>query len=402
MKTKFTELAIGYGGALRADVLPFWEHHSLDRESGGFFTCLARDGAVYDTDKFMWLQARQVLTFSMLYNRLERRSGWLEVARHGADFLQRHGRDREGDWYFSLTREGRPLVQPYNIFSDCFAAMGLSQFALAAGDEEAKETAERTFRRILARRANPKGRYAKSVPGTRPMRSFSLPMILINLVGELEWLLAPGTVDEVVATSLDEVFSKFIDEERQVLREHVAPDGGKLDCFEGRLLNPGHGIEAMWFVLDLAERQRNRALAERAVAIALHTLELGWDREHGGIFYFLDAHGHPPQQLEWDQKLWWVHVETLITLLKGFRLTGDAACRAWFERVHAYTWSHFPDPEFGEWFGYLNRRGEVLLPLKGGKWKGCFHVPRALFQCERELVQLGAAGAQETGWKGTL
>ena len=32
------------------------------------------------------------------------------------------------------------------------------------------------------------------------------------------------------------------------------------------------------------------------------------------------------------------------------------------------------------WKDYLNRRGEVLLPLKGGKWKGCFHVPRGLYQ----------------------
>lgn len=44
-----------------------------------------------------------------------------------------------------------------------------------------------------------------------------------------------------------------------------------------------------------------------------------------------------------------------------------------------YTWQHFPDSLSGlEWFGYLNRQGEILLPLKGGKWKGCFHLPRGL------------------------
>lgn len=57
----------------------------------------------------------------------------------------------------------------------------------------------------------------------------------------------------------------------------------------------------------------------------------------------------------------------------------------WFEKVHDYTWAHFKDPEYPEWYGYLNRRGEVLLPLKGGKWKGCFHVPRGLFQCWKIL-----------------
>jgi N-acylglucosamine 2-epimerase len=144
----------------------------------------------------------------------------------------------------------------------------------------------------------------------------------------------------------------------------------------------------MWFIMELAERKADESLAARATEIALRTLEYGWDSQYGGIFYFLDIDGHPTQQLEWDQKLWWVHVETLITLLKGYLHTKRVECLEWFAKVHEYTWSHFPDPEYGEWFGYLNRRGEVLLPLKGGKWKGCFHLPRGMFQCWKTLEKL--------------
>jgi N-acylglucosamine 2-epimerase len=381
-------MAEQYRRALLDDVIPFWERHSVDSEFGGYLTCLGRDGAVYDSDKFIWLEARQVWTFSMLYNQLERRESWLQLARHGAEFLSRHGRDEEGNWHFSVTRDGRPLVQPYNIFSDCFAAMAFGQIGRAANDDHARQVATRTFSNILARRGNPKGRYAKAVRGTRPMISLALPMILANVTQELESLLDSGTCNQTINECIGEVFSLFLDSERQVLREHVAPDGGEIDCFEGRLLNPGHGIEAMWFIMDIAERRKDRELAERAIEVALRTLELGWDRKFGGIFYFLDAKGHPPQQLEWDQKLWWVHIETLVALLKGYRLTGRKSCWSWYERVHAYTWAHFPDPEYGEWYGYLNRRGEVLLPLKGGKWKGCFHVPRGLYLCMRELEKM--------------
>ncbi len=388
MKPNFGTLAQQYRSALLDDVIPFWERHSVDREAGGYFTCLERDGTVYDTDKFVWLQARQVWTFSMLSNRLEQREGWLDVARHGAEFLRRHGRDAGGNWYFSLTRDGRPLVQPYNIFSDCFAAMAFSQFALATKDAAARQIADETYRNILRRKGNPKGIYSKAVPGTRTMASLALPMIIANLTLELEWLLDADTFNRAIESCLTEVFGLFLDESTQLLREQVGPDGAQLDCFEGRLINPGHGIEAMWFIMDIAERRGDQRLAEKAVAVALRTLEFGWDDEFGGIFYFRDAHRHPPQQLEWDQKLWWVHVETLVALLKGYRLTGAAACLDWFERVHAYTWSHFPDPTFGEWFGYLNRRGEVLLPLKGGKWKGCFHVPRGLHLGMRECEKL--------------
>ncbi len=382
------ELIPQYRNALLNDVLPFWEKHSLDSQYGGYFTCLDRDGSVYDTDKFVWLQARQVWMFSMLYNRLDKRAGWLEIARLGADFLSQHGHDPQGNWYFSLDRQGQPLVQPYNIFSDCFAAMAFSQYALASGDETARALALKTYLNILKRKPNPKGPYNKAFPGTRPLISLALPMILANLSMELEWMLEPQLFNQAIDTCLQEVFSLFLDREKMVLREQVAPDGSFFDSFEGRLINPGHGIEAMWFILDIAERKKDPAIIQQAVEVILHTLEMSWDPKYEGIFYFMDTHGHPPQQLEWDQKLWWVHVETLVGLLKAYRLTGRAECLTWFERVQAYTWGHFPDPQYGEWYGYLNRAGDPLLPLKGGKWKGCFHVPRGLYLCMRELEKL--------------
>jgi N-acylglucosamine 2-epimerase len=397
MAPSFPALARQYRSALLNDVIPFWERHSLDHVHGGFLTCLARDGSVFDRDKFTWLQARQVWTFAMLCNEIGPRAEWLAVARHGADFLQRHGRDAQGDWYFSLAQDGRPLVVPYNIFSDCFAAMGFGQFARAARDQEARQIASAAYGNVLRRGSHPKGRFTKTVPGSRPMVSLALPMILTNLTVDLEWMLEPDVARETVTRCVHEMFGLFLDESLQVLREHVGPDGAKLDCFEGRLVNPGHGIEGMWFVMDVAERRGDHALAEKAVDVALRTLDFGWDERYGGIFYLLDAQGHPPQHLEWDQKLWWAHAEALVAMLKGYRLTGRPDCLRWFQRLHDYTWSHFPDPEFGEWFGYLNRQGEVLLPLKGGKWKGCFHVPRALLlcatECERLAVRTDSAAA---------
>lgn len=377
-----------YRDALLNDVLPFWQRHSIDLTHGGFLTCLDRQGRVFDTDKFVWLQARQVWLFSMLYNRLEARPEWLQVASHGAEFLQKYGQAENGDWYFSLTREGRPLVQPYNIFSDCFATMAFGQLARATGQGSQAELSVQTFRRILARQGNPKGAYSKGVAGTRPLKNFALPMILANLSLEIEHLLPAEEVAATVAACIHEVMEVFYDPQLGMIRENVTPTGHFSDSFDGRLLNPGHAIEAMWFMLDLAARRHDDALARRAVDIILGTLEYAWDADFGGILYFMDSQGHPPQQLEWDQKLWWVHIETLIALLKGYEATADARCLAWFERVHAYTWEHFPDPAFGEWYGYLNRRGEVLLPLKGGKWKGCFHVPRGLFQCWQTLERL--------------
>lgn len=377
-----------YRSELFDNVIPFWEKHSKDEEYGGYFTCLDRLGNVYDTDKFIWLQGRQVWMFSSLYNRVEQKPEWLDMALLGARFLIDHGHDGQLNWYFSLTREGKPLIHPYNIFSDCFATMAFGQLFQATGDEEFGMIAKKTFGNILARASDPKGRFSKVIGETRPLKGFSLPMILCNLSLEIEHLLPPSLVEETIRNVLHEVMEVFYREDFGLILENVSPDGSFSDSFEGRLLNPGHAIEAMWFILDLSVRLNRPDLAEKAVKIALRTLKHGWDYEYGGIFYFMDVKGNPVQQLEWDQKLWWVHVETLITLIKGYQLTGNLECLQWFEKVHDYTWSYFPEPDFGEWWGYLNRQGDVLLPLKGGKWKGCFHVPRGLYQVYTTLEKI--------------
>jgi N-acylglucosamine 2-epimerase len=379
-----TDFLPGYYASLYKDellnnVLPFWLQFSKDEKNGGYFTCLDRKGKVFDTDKFMWLQGREVWCFSYMYHNVEPRKEWLQMALHGAEFMKKHGRDENGNWYFSLTQEGIPLLQPYNIFSDCFATMAFAALDKAQPCDEWKKIAVDTFENILLRRHNWKGIYNKAVPGARPLKNFSLPMILCNLSLELEDILGTERVNQFIPEILHEVMDVFYQPQFGLILENVYEDGSFSNSFEGRLLNPGHAIEAMWFIMDLGKRLNDKKLINKAVKIILDTIEYGWDKEYGGIFYFLDVKGYPPQQLEWDQKLWWVHVEALVALAKGYALTRNESCASWFKKIHDYSWRHFKDPEYGEWFGYLNRRGEVLLDLKGGKWKGCFHVPRAMY-----------------------
>ncbi len=399
MTFSYCDLANLYRSTLFDNIIPFWERHSVDTQCGGYFTCLDSEGAVYDTDKFIWLQSRQVWTFSMLYNQTEERNTeagarWLRMAEVGADFLAKYGRDTDGNWFFSLTQQGQPLVQPYNIFSDCFAAMAFSQYALASGSETAKKISLQAYHNVLRRQRNPKGKYNKAYPGTRSLKSLAVPMILANLSLEMDWLLADTQLDQVLVETVGEVMGVFLDKERGLMYEHVASDGSHVDCYEGRLINPGHGIEAMWFMMAIAQHQQNTSgqhnthLIDQATDVVLNILNFAWDEQYGGLYYFMDAEGYPPQQLEWDQKLWWVHLETLVALAMAYRLTGREDCWLWYQKVHDYTWSHFADDQSGEWYGYLNRRGEVLLPLKGGKWKGCFHMPRAMYLCWQEFEKL--------------
>ena len=139
----------------------------------------------------------------------------------------------------------------------------------------------------------------------------------------------------------------------------------------------------MWFILQHAEHENKLDLIPKACNIIKALLKFGWDQEHGGLYYFMDVLGKPHAELSWDMKLWWVHNEAIIATLYAYYLTSDMEFLDWFIKLDKWTWAHFPDPEYGEWFGYLNRRGEPTHMLKGGKWKTFFHLPRCL------LVSIG-------------
>jgi len=114
------------------------------------------------------------------------------------------------NWYFSLTREGKPLIQPYNIFSYTFAAMAFGQLSLATGNQEYADITKHTFDNILSRRNNPKGKWDKTYPGTRLLKGFSLPMILSNLTLEIEHLLDKKSVEQIMEECIHEVMEVFL------------------------------------------------------------------------------------------------------------------------------------------------------------------------------------------------
>ena len=113
------------------------------------------------------------------------------------------------------------------------------------------------------------------------------------------------------------------------------------------------------------------------------------DQEYGGIYYFRDLYGRPCEQLEHDMKLWWVHNECLIAVLMALQLTGESYYEQWYERLHDYIFSHFPDKTYGEWYGYLHRDGTVSHTQKGSLWKGPYHLPRCMMLCEMILDSMG-------------
>ncbi|MCE2805309.1 MAG: AGE family epimerase/isomerase [Gemmataceae bacterium] len=389
-------LAAQYRDALLGDVIPFWLRHGIDREQGGYLTALDRDGTVVDTDKSIWFQGRGAWTFATLCNLVEKRAEWLEAARTGIDFLRRHGGEAGGKLWFTVTREGKPLRRRRYAYSEAFAAIALAAWAKAAGEDGAAEEADLHFSSYIRQSLVPGTAPAKVETATRPMRGIGVHMIGLGVAQEIratlgERLVEGRTCSEWVDWNLHEMERWFIKPELKVVLETVGPRGEVLDHADGRTLNPGHAIEAAWFILREARFRGEGRLRDLGVSILDWMWERGWDTEHGGLFYFRDLKELPVQEYWHDMKFWWPHCEAIIATQMAHLMAGEERHARWHQMAHDWSFKHFADPEHGEWFGYLHRDGRLSNTLKGSLWKGPFHLPRMLLVCWKLLDDGGVA-----------
>ena len=398
-KKRMQQLSDHFRAELLDNTLPFWLRHAPDRQYGGFTTFLDRKGEILCPDKPMWVMGRISWLLARLCNDLEKKAEWLELSRHGIEFIRKYGFDRDGRVFYAVTRDGRPLRKRRYLFAEIFAIMAFAEYGKAAGDREALETAKRLMRLVEELYAKPAGSPGalepKVFPQTRPMRGHSMAMIQINTLQVLrraDFSSDPLPYDRMIDTQIKEVFDLFVKPDKKVLLETVGPGGEYLgETPEGRCVNPGHAIETAWFLLAEGKHRGDRALIEKALPILDWSLELGWDPKYGGILYFVDSEGKQPVQYEWDMKLWWPHNEAIYATLLAYSLTGQRSYEEWFERILKWSLKHFPDRQHGEWFGYLHRDGSLSHDLKGNMWKGPFHLPRQQLYCHLLLQEMLAS-----------
>jgi N-acylglucosamine 2-epimerase len=372
-----------YRDGLLQNTLPFWLPRCIDREQGGYLTALGEDGAVLQTDKSVWFQGRFAWLLSTLYQTVEPRSEWLEYAKHGIDFINRHCFDADGRMFFLVTRDGRPLRKRRYCFSELFAIIALAAYGKAANDQACREQALDLFRKVLEFQGEPKVN-----PDTRPMKGLVMPMILLVTAQELRKATGDPVCTSVIDRCIAEIERDFLKPDLRCLLETVAPGGELIDTFDGRLINPGHAIEAGWFILEEArQRGRDQKLTRLGATIVEWMTNWGWDTEHGGILYFRDLKNLPCAEYWHDMKFWWPHNEAIIGNLLAYLMTGEVKFAEWHRRIHDWSYRHFPDPVHGEWYGYLHRDGSISTRLKGNIWKGPFHLPRMQWYCWQRLEE---------------
>ena len=386
--------AESYKKDLTENIMPFWMKYGLDRENGGVYTCVDRDGSLMDTTKSVWFQGRFAFVCSFAYNNVEKKQEWLDAAKSTLEFIEKHCFDEQGHMYFSVTAEGKPLRKRRYVFSETFAAIAMSEYALATGDQHWAKRAIQVFEDTQRFLATPGFLPAKFEADVK-LQGHSIVMILINVGSCIRKVVDDSKLTQQIDESIEKLKKYFIHPEFKCLLETVGENGEFIDTNMTRTINPGHCIETSWFIMEEAKlRGWDKPMFDLALQVFDWSWDWGWDKQYGGIINFRDCKNLPSQDYSQDMKFWWPQCETIIASLYAYLGTGDEKYLYRHERISEWTYAHFPDAEYGEWYGYLHRDGTVAQPAKGNLYKGPFHIPRMMIKgymlCQEILKKLEA------------
>ena len=380
IKEYIKQWAESYKNDLTQNIMPFWMEHGWDKVNGGVYTCVDRDGSLIDSTKSVWFQGRFAFICAYAYNNVEKTPLWLEAAKSTLDFIENHCFDENGRMYFSVTAEGKPLRMRRYVFSETFAAIAMSEYALATGDQKYAERALQIFKDTQRFLTTP-GILAPKFEESVQLQSHSIIMILINVGSCIRKVINDPKLTEQIDESIAKLKKYFIHPEFKCLLETVGMNGEFEDTCMGRTINPGHCIETSWFIMEEAkQRGWDKEITDMALQIFDWSWDWGWDKQYGGIINFRDCRNLPVQDYSQDMKFWWPQTETIIASLYAYLATGDDEYIYKHQRISEWTYAHFPDAEFGEWYGYLHRDGTVAQPAKGNLFKGPFHIPRMMIK----------------------
>ena len=370
--------AESYKKDLTENIMPFWMKYGLDRENGGVYTCVDRDGSLMDTTKSVWFQGRFAFICSFAYNNVEKNQEWLDAAKSTLEFIEKHCFDEQGHMYFSVTAEGKPLRKRRYVFSETFAAIAMSEYALATGDQHWAKRAIQVFEDTQRFLATPGFLPAKFEADVK-LQGHSIVMILINVGSCIRKVVDDPKLTQQIDESIEKLRKYFIHPEFKCLLETVGENGEFIDTNMTRTINPGHCIETSWFIMEEAKlRGWDKPMLDMALQVFDWSWDWGWDKLYGGIINFRDCKNLPPQDYSQDMKFWWPQTEAIIANLYAFKLTGEEKYLKRHKQVSDWTYAHFPDAEYGEWYGYLHRDGSVAQTAKGNIFKGPFHIPRMM------------------------
>ena len=376
------------------DIVPFWEKRVVDKEFGGYFNCFNREGELIKTVKPGWFVGRDLYTFSLLYNEIDQKKEWLDIATTGrkvfdTEFLRPDYRCNQ-----MLSRELNATTGFTSLFTDHFAVKGLYEYIKASGNKNDISLAEKMSEQVF------KDSYDNEVlceTEQVQLGTVKHPVSFMTLIVAIE-------SNKVFASrylpyakdSVERILDVFANDKYQALFESVNENGTPYLDGYGRIFDAGHSMESVWFCIKAAEIFGNKDYYRKACEILDWVWDKTYDDENGGFFTHVDVLKTVPEKdyifeqyydypVYWDDKIWWTHAEALNAHISAALYGENEKYLQRFKEISLYIESHFSDKEYGEWYSTLDRKGNVKVADKGSELKGPYHVPRCMIHVIRTI-----------------
>jgi N-acylglucosamine 2-epimerase len=281
-------------------ILPFWDEHGIDHKYGGIMCSLDYDGTLLDTGKNLWFLGRAIWIYSLLYNHFGKSPEFLEVARKTKEFVFEHALQADGWWAEELSREGN-VTRPFSGDTEGMyhLAEGLHEYATASGDGQAHQAAGDLLKKLFRDFNSPAFRYRGadfpylwgSKHAIRPQGLWFLNLTIATQMLQREH---DPEIAAIAETSVDAIMNRHYNPDIGLNTEMLYFDFTR-PPEEAEKSRFGHCVEAMWMVMDEANRHGDVALWNTCSERIRHHLNAGWDSIYGGLSQWINV-DHPSYQ----------------------------------------------------------------------------------------------------------
>jgi len=388
---------------LQHTVLQFWVEHALDKQSGGLLGQLNRRGEPTGSgNKSVVLMSRALWSFSEAYRRYPD-PAYQNMAAECLKFLREKMWDKEhGGYYFMVSREGKVVDSTKQLNPMSYVMEGLAEYALAFHDNQAAKEALDLFQ-VIDRHAHDDkyGGYRiaftadwqfikdyKDGPngaGSFGRKSYDWHLGLVEALATLYDVTGDRQVRARLEELLDLFANKIIDSDIGYGRYYFHDDWSVADRDgDSKESEYGLDLEASWLMTEAAERvgrQRDPAIRRASLALVDHALRHGFDKEHGGVYRYGPA-TEPARNRDME---WWQQCEALVAFLNAYQITGNAKYWQAFDLEGRFFMERFVDHQYGEVYTAISHDGKID-DEKVGPWKAPYHVTRA---CLEVISRLG-------------
>ena len=383
-----------YRAALLEKFIPNMDSFVVDHELGGFMCSVdILTRKLVNTNKRAWFEGRGIWMYSFLYNNIEKKPRYLEIAEKSKDFILKL-LPGDGSYYISgFTKEGKPMSDTEgDIYGNLFVAEGLAEYAKASGEQkyfdQAKEIVLKAVKRYDRTEFNYTYKAEQRIAGPRILGHW---MILLSVSTQMLKQRPDKEIRALADRCVDAIMNHHLNPEYKLLNEALAHDLSPLtDPVASQYGDVGHGCETLAFVLNYAVLTKDAGLFKRATKEFKRHVDASWDDVYGGHFHALENVSTNTWALN---KLRWLQEEILIGAMILIEHTGDQWALNCYAKTEAYIRKNYVRPEYAFIIDSGDRKMEKHSQVRAEH----YHFPRQLMVGILAIDRIISRGEKPSG-----